>query len=99
MSNEPDPNNPLESKLGKLRVEMFPDEILLLQQELIHHPDLQVILALQADPDFYVRLADIAAYCGVIVDGNYTYEDILGMIKVCTVKLYNMRKITIVQGL
>lgn len=73
----------------------FPEEVLALQAELQYHPDLLTILAVQADPDPYVHIAEISAYCGVVLDGTYTQADILGICKVCTQRLQAKRVIIV----
>lgn len=51
--------------------EEFPPEFIALAQEVRNHPN----LILNLNDDFAVSLAKIAAYCEVILDGIYTYED------------------------
>ncbi len=76
-------------------IHMFPEEVLALQQELQYHPDLLTILAVQTDPDPYVHIAEISAYCGVVLDGTYTQQDILGICRMCTEKLQAKRVILV----
>lgn len=64
------------------KYELYEQELQDLNQEVSYHPDLQEILAKQEDKDFYVQLADISAFCGVILDGDYTKEDILRLCRV-----------------
>jgi len=59
--------------------EYFPEELNALRQEIDHHPDLKTILAGQADKDVYIQIAEIAAYCGIVLDGLYTREDLIGL--------------------
>lgn len=81
---------PAESgKIGTLSVEMFPEELIALHQEVMHHPSLLVLLAGQADKDIYIQICEIAAYCGIIVHGDYTGED---MLELCTKLIEHLQK-------
>lgn len=60
-------------------LEMFPEPINALRQEIDAHPELLAILACQADKDVYIQLAEIAAYCGIVLDGLYTRDDLIGL--------------------
>lgn len=66
--------------------EMYPEEYILLQRELAtdYHPQLQAILRKNGGgaDDVDLKLAQIAAYCEVMLDGIYTLED---RIKLCRV--------------
>ena len=70
---------------------MFPDELQELNEELLHHPELQELLQQQPGTEFEVRLATIAAYCEVILDDLYSPEDLLKIAKLCKNKLYQKR--------
>jgi hypothetical protein len=69
----------------------FDQELIDLQQEITHHPDLLHILSIQEDKDIYISIAEISAFCGVVLDGDYTKDDILGICKTCTRMLYERR--------
>lgn len=69
----------------------FEPELLALQKEILLHPDLQAILAVQEDKDIYISVAEISAFCGVVLDGDYTKEDVLKVCKLCTDALYQRR--------
>ena len=62
---------------GGVTLEFFPEELIALRQEINHHPDLLVILHAQADKDVYMQIAEIAAYCNILLAGDYTREDIV----------------------
>lgn len=66
--------------------ELFPLEYRLLQEELMtgYHPRLEVILSAHAAEDIDMKLAQIAAYCGVGLDGVFTLEE---RIKLCAMFL------------
>lgn len=72
-------------------MQLYEQELQDLNAEVIHHPELQKILAAQADKDFYVQLADISLYCGVVLDGDYTKDDVLKLCTLLTKKLYERR--------
>lgn len=55
----------------------FPESLIALREEIDHHPDLLTILKLQPDSDIYIHIAEIAAYCKVVLDGYYTQADII----------------------
>lgn len=87
---------PAESgKIGTLLVEMFPEELIALHQEIMHHPSLLVLLAGQADKDVYIQICEIAAYCDVIVHGDYTKEDILSLCDKLIMHLQKKRTISV----
>lgn len=62
--------------------EYFPEPLNALRQEIDNHPELLAILACQADKDVYIQIAEIAAYCNVVLDGYYTRDD---FIKLCDI--------------
>lgn len=64
--------------------EYFPEEYLELQKELAtgYHPKLGAILMTCAADDIDLKLAHIAYYCGVVLDGAYTLED---RVKLCEI--------------
>lgn len=58
-------------------LEFFPESYLALQQELAdNHPELAARIAKHPPSEFEFRIAEIAAYCDVILDGYYTPEDL-----------------------
>ncbi len=67
--------------------EEFPRAYLDLAAECRHHPN----LILRPQEDFELNLARIAAYCEVILDGTYTYEDRIQIAERLTEKLYRSR--------
>lgn len=79
---------------------LWPEEIIELNQELASglHPDLQPYLVDNIGPGyghdtlFIERLAAIAAYAGVALDGLYDSDQILVICKVITDRLKQMRK-------
>lgn len=88
-------NIDFSNKNSKLQYEMFPEELIQLRIEINNHPDLLVILAGQADKDVYIQIAEIAAYCGIVLDGDYTRDDIIGLCKTCLEHLIRKRDIIV----
>lgn len=62
---------------GKYKFEMFPEGYIALNKELASglHPKLEKLLANHPADDVDVKLAEIASYCQVILDGTYTIEE------------------------
>ena len=69
----------------------FEPELLELRAEITHHPDLLLILQAQANTDIYIQLCEISAFCGVVLDGFYTKDDMLKICKTCTDQLRKKR--------
>lgn len=74
-----------------VHIVMFPPEILNLQIETAKHPPLVEQLREDASEDFGTKLGTIAAYVGVVLDGDYTGLDILAICVKLTDKLYDKR--------
>lgn len=68
-------------------IEMLPDEWFFLQKEMARHPDLLKRLEHHPPEDMEIRLAEVASYVGVILDGFYTVEDLTKLAKILTKKL------------
>lgn len=73
--------------MSKSIKEEFPEEFLNLAREVRFHSNLK----LNPADDFEISLAKIAAYCEVVLDGVYTYEDRLEIARKLTDKLYSSR--------
>lgn len=75
----------------------FPDGLMNLQAELATglHPEVEKLLtSLQCAPnDWEIRLARIAAYVGIIVDGQYGTEEISQLAATCAGRLEVLREI------
>lgn len=73
--------------------EKFPEPYIQLQQELStdFHPRLQSILRINGGTadDVDLKLAQIAAYCEIVLDGEYTLED---RIKLCTILVKRLKE-------
>lgn len=75
--------------------EYFETELIELRKEIENHPELMMILQAQQSPDIYVHIAEIAAYCNVLLDGTYSKEDILAICEECRKRLKNKREIIV----
>lgn len=75
----------------------FPQETIALQREVMKHPELVKKLesAGVMEQDISSKLAMIATHCNVVVDGDYTVDDIIGLCGHLTEKLQQMRTITV----
>lgn len=61
--------------MASKQIEMLSPEVIQLQREIVlHHPTLARVLALEEDPA--QRLAMIATHCEVLLDGDYTKDQI-----------------------
>lgn len=88
-------NIDFSNKNSKLQFEMFPEELIQLRVEIDHHPDLLTILHAQQDKDVYIQICEIAAYCGIVLDGTYTRDDIIRLCKICLDKLISKRTLIV----
>lgn len=57
-------------------LEFFSDSRIALNHEIVEHPELCVLLANHPAQEFEIRLAEIAAYCEVVLDDWYTPKDL-----------------------
>ena len=55
---------------------MFPEAVLKFQEELQHHPELMAQLARYPSNETEVRMAAVATYLEVALDGLYTIEEL-----------------------
>ncbi len=96
MSSKPQSVKELTVKTaGGITLEYFPDELNALREEIDFHPQLQAILAGQADKDVYVHIAEIAAYCNILLAGDYTRDDIIELCGKFTEELKKRRTISV----
>lgn len=71
-------SNPIFSTSNpNLKYEFFPEALTALRVEIDNHPALLKILAAQEDKDVYIQISEIAAYCGIILEGVYTRDDVI----------------------
>ncbi len=71
--------------------EYFPPERLELHIELRQHPDLLELLARHPLDEFEIRIAQIATYCEVILEGDYTPQDLTDLCVVLKRRLVEKR--------
>lgn len=78
---------------GKFKFELFPQEYIDLQMELAtdYHPKVQEILQGISYDDLDLKLAHIASYCEVMLDGVYTLESRITLCKILKEKLVLLR--------
>lgn len=69
----------------------FDERAIALQEECLKHPELMQVLSQFRNESSSEKLAAIAAYCGVIVDGAYTEEDCNKLAETLTTKLREKR--------
>lgn len=70
---------------------IFPDELIALNAELRYHPILQGLLAKHRAEDWEIKMAEIAAYCEVILDGEYLPEQMQKLAGILHTKLIAKR--------
>lgn len=75
------------------QLNFFPDEVIDLNKELQYpeHEPLKEILANHSPHDFYIRLAQIAAYCEVILEGDYGEDELKKLCVILTARLKEKR--------
>jgi len=76
---------------GKYILEFFPESLQELRVEIGYHQVLQQRLNDQEDKDIYIQLSEIAAHCGMLLNGDYTRSDILELVDIMLQKLKAMR--------
>ena len=72
-------------------IEYFPPHMIELQEEIFNHPELCRLLANHPPQEKEMRLAEIAAYCGIILNGMYMPEDIDKLCEILHRKLVEKR--------
>lgn len=58
-----------------------------LDREIRNHPKLAKELASRPTATFELRMAGIAAYCGIALDGGYDMDDLENIAKLCLEEL------------
>lgn len=69
----------------------FSEALIELNREVANHPELVELLARQESPEMEVRLAEIAAYCEIVLDGFYDQHDIAKIADECIRRLKSKR--------
>lgn len=75
----------------KTRLEFFSPERIALNRETKNHPELAHLLASYPADDFEGRLGEIAAFCGVLVDGMYLPMELDNLCKILFFRLQQKR--------
>ncbi len=81
---------------GKYTFELFPAEYIELQKELMRddHSKICNIIGQYGPDDIDIKLAQIASYCEVMLDGDYSLENRIQLCKILTEKLVLLREKT-----
>jgi len=67
-----------------------------LNEEVLKHPELRALLVNHPAEEFEVRLAEIAKYSGVMLDGTYDAQDIDNICELCLGELQKKKESVIV---
>lgn len=77
-------------------INIWPDELIQLNQEVRNHPILMQLLGNHERNDavneWETKLAEIAVYCEVILDGTYSEEELVKLCGILRVKLVGRRQ-------
>lgn len=74
-----------------VHLNFFPDEFIELNMEILNHPLLGELLSHHPAHEWEIRLAQIAQYCEVVLNGDYMPEDISRIVKILTKRLAEKR--------
>lgn len=77
----------MNTESGKIKLMYFGPEMLELNKEVRNHPKLTQRLVKMNALDFETKIASVAAYCGVALDGAYDEEDLENIAKLCLAEL------------
>ena len=72
-------------------LEYFPPHMIELQEEIFNHPELCRLLANHPPQEKEARIAEIATYCGILLNGMYMPEDIDKLCEILHRKLVEKR--------
>lgn len=81
------------------KLHFFPEGVILLNKELATgvHPKLEAILSKHDSNDWELRLADIAAYCDVVIDSYFVDEDLNKLCAILSGRLQVLRELPAAQ--
>lgn len=74
------------------QINIWPEELIELQREIMQHPQLQLLLANHNAIEWEAKIAEIALYCEVILDGEYLPEQMIKLCEILRMKLVERRK-------
>ena len=90
------PNGSSFTEVGKSTVEMFSEDRIALNREVLNHPALIMSIRVEAPSGEEGEVIGvIAAYCNVRMDGAYQREEIERLYPILVGKLMQIRKIII----
>ncbi len=72
-------------------IEYFPQNYQDLNREIVNHPKLLELLQKHPPNEFELRLAEIAAYCDVVLDGQYFPSELDKLAGILVKKLVEKR--------
>lgn len=72
-------------------LEFFDQRLIDLAREVQNHEELQLLLSKHPDGELELRLLEIACYCEVVVEGDYTPEDLHRLAEILKNKLIAKR--------
>ncbi len=83
---------------GKYILEFFPEGYIALNKELAtgYHPTLEKLLAVHPSDEVDIRLAAIASYCSIILDGSYSIEERDKLCSVLAGRLEVLREVNVI---
>ncbi len=73
-------------------INIFHEELIHLNQEIANHPKLMELLANHPMAEWEIKMAEIALYCEVIVDGDYLPEEMKKLAGILYRKLIERRE-------
>jgi hypothetical protein len=81
--------------------QFFPEVFIQLSREILHpaHEKLIAVLEAEPTPEFSDKIATIAAYVNVALDGHYTQEDLEKVAGICLERLKKRREIIVVSSM
>lgn len=90
------PNGSSFTEVGKTTLEIFSEDRIALNREILNHPTLIMNIRIEAsDGEEGAVLGCIAAYCNIKMDGTYPRERIENLYHILVEKLVEIRKIII----
>ena len=93
-----DPANPKLASMqtaGGVTLEFFPPGHIALSRELAtgHHPKLAASLNRFLPEEIELKIAEVAMYCGIVLDGTYTLEERDKLCSILTGRLQVLREV------
>lgn len=89
----------MSATIDNRKLEFFPQSFMDLQRELPNHPELVEHLQNHPADELELRLAEIASYCGVVLDGSYLPEELHKLAEILVKRLIAGRGgVSIIEG-